>query len=116
MVQNGAEIDLQFARVVDSLMQRFAEVHDRDTVSQVVDETRARLEQGARVTKYLPILVARHAADLLAGRESPPVPDLPSAIVPARARAVVNLVGHGPAEELKLLARQANAGEILYGA
>ena len=73
-VREGSEMDLHLARVVDSLAERFAGIHDRDAVSQVVAETRARLEQGARVTKYLPILTARHAADLLAGRESAPGP------------------------------------------
>ncbi len=81
MVQNGPETDPLFARVVDSLVQRFAGIHDHDSVARVVEETRARLEPAARVTTYLPILVARHAADVLAGRESAPGPDLPSAIV-----------------------------------
>ena len=74
-------MDLQFARMVDSLAERFAGAHDRDTVSRVVDETRARLEQGARVTKHLPVLAARHAADLLAGRDPGSGPDLTPAIV-----------------------------------
>jgi hypothetical protein len=99
MVGDGSETDLQFARVVDSMAERFAGVRDRDTVSRVVDETRARLEQGARVAKYLPILTARPAADLLAGRESAPGPDLPSAIVSTRGGA---MSGFAPVGELNL--------------
>ena len=51
-------MDQQFAQLVDALVQRFAGVHERDTVARVVSETRARLEAGARVTTYLPILAA----------------------------------------------------------
>lgn len=76
MVQDGGALDQQFARLVDALADRFAGVHERETVARVVGETRARLEPGARVTTYLPILVARHAVDLLAGRESPTTPRL----------------------------------------
>lgn len=76
MVQDGGALDQQFARLVDALADRFAGVHERETVARVVGETRARLEPGARVTTYLPILVARHAVDLLAGRESPTAPRL----------------------------------------
>jgi len=75
-VQDGLVMDQQFARLVDALAQRFAGVHEREAVARVVSETRARLEAGARVTTYLPILVARHAVDLLAGRESPTGPQL----------------------------------------
>jgi hypothetical protein len=76
MVQDGGALDQQFARLVDALADRFAGVHEREAVARVVGETRARLEPGARVTTYLPILVARHAVDLLAGRESPTTPRL----------------------------------------
>ena len=76
MVQDGGALDQQFARLVDALADRFAGVHERETVARVVGETRARLEPGARVTTYLPILVARHAVDLLAGRESHTSPRL----------------------------------------
>jgi hypothetical protein len=71
MVQHAADIEQQLARVVDVLAQRFAGVHDRDAIAHVVDETRRRLEPGARVTTYLPLLVARHAADQLSGRREP---------------------------------------------
>lgn len=67
-------LDQQFTQLVDALAERFAGVHQRDTVARVVSETRARLEPAARVTTYLPILAARHAVDLLAGRESPRCP------------------------------------------
>jgi hypothetical protein len=70
IVQDGLVMDQQFAQLVDALVQRFAGVHERDTVARVVSETRARLEAGARVTTYLPILAARQAVDLLAGRAS----------------------------------------------
>ena len=75
-MQDGLVMDQQFAQLVDALAERFAGVHERDTVARVVSETRAKLEAGARVTTYLPILAARHAVDLLAGRASsagPPV-------------------------------------------
>ncbi|HEY5979149.1 MAG TPA: hypothetical protein VIT41_05880 [Microlunatus sp.] len=79
MVHDGAEIDRQFARVVETLTERFAGVHDRDTVARTVEETRARLQAQARVTAYLPLLTSRHAAALLAGRETavPHRPDPP---------------------------------------
>ena len=34
MVQHAADIDQQLARVVDSLAQRFAGVHDRDAIAR----------------------------------------------------------------------------------
>lgn len=76
MVQDGGALDQQFARLIDALADRFAGVHERETVARVVGETRARLEPGARVTTYLPVLAARHAVDLLAGREPPTAPSL----------------------------------------
>jgi protein-tyrosine phosphatase-like protein len=112
-VQHGIEMDQQFARLVDSLAERFAGVHERDTVARVVGETRARLEPGARVTTYLPILAARHAVDLLAGRETPAGPRLaaPNAVPDHRA-----VGGHDPAARLTLLATRPGANEVAFGA
>jgi len=84
-------LDQQFAQLVDALAERFAGVHERDTVARVVSETRARLEPGARVMTYLPILAARHAVDLLAGRESPTCPH-----PPGRASTPDHRVVRGP--------------------
>ena len=103
MVLYGGEMDQQFVRLVDSLAERFAGVHERDTVAQVVGETRARLEAGARVTAYLPILVARHAVDLLAGREAPTGSHRPGPIV-APDHRVVSAPVPDPATRRALLA------------
>jgi hypothetical protein len=103
-VQYGIEMDQQFARLVDSLAERFAGVHERDTVARVVGETRARLEPDARVTTYLPILAARHAVDLLAGRESPAGLRLAAPIAVPDHRAVG---GHDPTSRLILFATPA---------
>ena len=46
-MQDGLVMDQQFARLVDALAERFAGVHERDTVARVVSETRARLEAGS---------------------------------------------------------------------
>jgi len=97
MVQDGSVMDLRFAQLVDALAERFAGVHERDTVARVVSETRARLEPAARVTTYLPILAARHTVDLLAGRETPNVPssaraDLQPDLRAARGRSPLEVV------------------------
>ncbi|HYI59533.1 MAG TPA: hypothetical protein VEX66_15290 [Microlunatus sp.] len=70
MAEDDAHIDEHIARVVDSLMERFTDRHDRQVVEQAVANARAELEIEARVTKYLPVLVSRRATDLLAGRGS----------------------------------------------
>lgn len=109
----GIEMDQQFARLVDSLAERFAGIHERDTVARVVDETRARLEPDARVTTYLPILAARHAVDLLAGRESPAGPRLaaPTALLDHRT-----VGGPDATARLTLLGTGAGANEVAFGA
>lgn len=71
MGSDGDDLDLHFSRVVDSLSERFAGVHDRDTVHRVVQENRRRLEIDARVTSYLPVLVTRHATAQLTVRNRP---------------------------------------------
>jgi hypothetical protein len=110
-VQYGIEMDQQFARLIDSLAERFAGVHERDHVARVVGETRARLEPDARVTTYLPILTARHALDLLAGRVSPAGPLLCVPIAHDR-RAVC---GHDPVTRLNVLATRPSSSEVAYG-
>jgi hypothetical protein len=110
-MQYGIEMDQQFARLVDSLAERFAGVHERDTVARVVGETRARLEPDARVTTYLPILAARHAVDLLAGRESPVGARLAAPIAVPDHRAAG---GHDP--RLTLLATRPGTNEVAFGA
>lgn len=70
MAKDDADVNQHIARVVDSLVERFADVHDRQAVEQAVAEARAELEGQARVTKYLPVLVSRRAIDKLAGRGS----------------------------------------------
>ena len=112
-MQYGIEMDQQFARLIDSLAERFAGVHERDHVARVVGETRARLEPEARVTTYLPILAARHAVDLLAGRESPAGPWL-SVPVAAHDRRPVG--GHDPVMRLNVLATRPSSSEVAYGA
>ena len=70
MAADDADLDQHIARVVDSLVERFTDRHDRQVVEQAVAHARAELEAEARVTKYLPVLVSRRATDLLAGRIS----------------------------------------------
>ena len=65
---DSSDSEQHFDRVVDVLADRFAGVHDRATVAQVVEATRRELEADAKVTGYLPVLVTRHAIDRLAGR------------------------------------------------
>ena len=80
-------------------------------MARVVCETRARLEPDARVTTYLPILTARHALDLLAGRVSPAGPLLCVPIAHDR-RAVC---GHDPVTRLNVLATRPSSSEVAYG-
>lgn len=68
MAKDDADIDQHIARVVDALAEKFTNTHDRQAVEQAVADARAQLEAGARVTKYLPVLVSRRAVDQLAGR------------------------------------------------
>ena len=105
-------MDQQFARLIDSLAERFAGVHERDPVARVVGETRARLEPGARVTTYLPILAARHAVDLLAGRESPARPLLCLPIADDRQAGG----RHDPVTLRNVLATRPSSSEVAYGA
>lgn len=67
---DSTDSEQHFERVVDVLTDRFAGVHDRATVDQVVEATRRELEAEAKVTSYLPVLVTRHAIDRLAGRST----------------------------------------------
>ena len=69
MAADDADLDQHIARVVDSLAERFTR-HDRQVVEQAVAHALGELEAEARVTKYLPVLVSRRAADQLAGRGS----------------------------------------------
>ena len=69
MAADDADLDQHIARVVDSLAERYTR-HDRQGVEQAVAHARDELEAEARVTKYLPVLVSRRAADQLAGRGS----------------------------------------------
>ena len=54
--------------MVESLSERFVTIHDRSTVERAVAEARAHLEADARVTKYLPVLIFRRAADQLSDK------------------------------------------------
>ena len=68
MSHAGPDLDQHFARVVDTLTEKFTGVHDRATGVRVVDDERAQLEGQARVVTYLPVMTTRRAIDRLAGR------------------------------------------------
>ncbi len=58
------------SRVTDDLAARFAGVFGRQTVARYVQESHDLLASGARITRYLPSLTARFAADRLSALAS----------------------------------------------
>ncbi|WP_435200696.1 low molecular weight phosphatase family protein [Janibacter sp. GS2] len=60
-----SDTDGTYNRIVDDLSYTYEGVFSRETVAEVVREARALLEPTARLTRYLPIFVARESREQL---------------------------------------------------
>ena len=61
----SGELQHRIDKLTDDLAYRYDGAFTRDEVQQVVDEAHTALTRNIKVTTYLPILIGRHARELL---------------------------------------------------